>query len=140
MVCAAALLFGCDQVRVNNAAGDVGILTDGKRNDPINDAGYVRNGSGDLDFDVGYVEPATTAGYFNWTIGFGTDLAPTHIDTPWTTGNDVFDMTLGSPIAVPLSIWIMQGPYDEQMLHAAEAVATTAAIWEAERAGLEITD
>ena len=131
-------LSACDHIQVLNAQGDTGILIDGERTAPINDEGFVGSGNGSLDFEVGYIELATAPGDNNWVIGFGAGLAPTYLNTPWTTSEDRFDMTMAEPIDISLTIWIMQGPYMDQLLHAADAIAMTDAIWQAERAGFRI--
>jgi hypothetical protein len=133
------LLTACDHVHITNADGDVGFLVDGKRLDSINDEGFVGTGNNDIDFEIGFIQSTPIASEHNWVVGFGANRAPTYMDTPWTTSKDVFNLLLNDTIDVPLDIWILEGPYTDQALRAAAAVATANAIWQAERAGLQIS-
>jgi hypothetical protein len=135
----AALAGGCDTIRVVNAAGDVGLLVDGARSGVVvDDQACVASRSGSFDFDLANLEPATGVDQWNLAIGFGADHAPTYLDTPWTAATETFAMTLNAPVPVSLTIWIVQGPYADQQLHAAAAVAYLSGVWQAERAGLVI--
>jgi Peptidase M66 len=138
VVAAAVLGAGCDTVQVVNSAGDAGILVDGKRNAAVSDEGYVVNHVGPVDIDVGYLESATGPDEQNLVIGFGSEYAPTYLDTPWTTATEQFALTLNEPVEVSITMWIVQGPLHYQLTHAADAVAYLEAVWSAERAGLVI--
>lgn len=132
-------LGACDTVRVLNASGDVGLLMDGARSgNAVNDTACVADHQGLFDFDVANLELATGVDQWNLAIGFGSDRAPTYLDTPWTSGDDTFVMTMNSPVEVDLTMWIVQGPYADQQLHAAAHVAYLSAVWQAERSGLVV--
>lgn len=133
-----ALLTACDTLKVNNSNGAVGLLVDGGPN--INDRGRVKDGIGRVAFDVGRVDFAAFPSR-NEAISFGYDRAPSRSDMPWNNGTgDVFNMSLGDELAIPITVWIVQGPFATQRDKVDEAVATTESIWDAERMGIRFSD
>ena len=131
-------LPGCDTLRVNNGAGDVGVLVDGQSSISVNDLGRVGNGNGQVVFDVGALDSAAAPDR-NEAISFGKDRAPQRAGMSWTNSNDDFTMSLGNELAVPVTVWIVQGPFNDQRDHAVDACVETGAIWDAERIGIRFS-
>ena len=130
------ILSGCaDVLRVDNSNGDVGVLVDGQSNAAVNDLGRAGNGNGQILFDVGSLQSATSPNR-NEAISFGNRRAPQRAAMPWTNTDDDFTMSLGDEISVPVTVWIVQGPFADQRSHAVDACIQTAAIWSAERMGI----
>jgi hypothetical protein len=135
---AGVLLGGCDTLRVNNAEGDLAVLIDGMRGGTsVDDRALVATGAGTVRFNVGTMRRNAAPGR-NEVIAFGSQRAPRRADTPWTSSFDRFSVTLGEPISIALTVWIVEGPFSEQRDHALEASIRTSTIWDAERAGIRI--
>lgn len=126
------LSTGCaDRLNVSGSAGgEVGVLLDG------------RDGAADVN-DRGHLSAATpigvgnlTAGTSNEIVGFANQRPPRYVATPWTEGNDSFNLDFRPRISVPVTVWIVHGPFAQQRQHAIEACIRTSAIWNAERVGL----
>lgn len=124
---------GCDALRIHNGSGNpVGLLVD------------AQNSSGTLN-DHTVVTTRTEIGFSNYTsapstneiIGFTNDRPPKYLATPWTPQRDTFDLTFQPLITVPVTVWIVKGPFEQQRLHAIEACIRTSAIWHVERMGVE---
>lgn len=135
MVVLAVVVFmtGCDAIRIYNGSGNaVGLLVDAQ-------------GSNGVLNDHAVISTATSIGFSSYSaspnsnevIGFTNDRPPKYLATPWTTRRDVFDLTFQPLIRIPVTVWIVKGPYDQQRLHAIEACIRTSAIWRAERMGVE---
>jgi len=73
----------------------------------------------------------------NEVVGFTSERPPKHLAAPWTNNVDTFDMVFRPPIAIPVTIWIVKGPFDNQYLHAQEALIRTSIIWRNERMGVD---
>ncbi len=130
---------GCDTVDVQNVDGGVGLFVDGADGDgPINDRARVGASTGSLLINVGNVSGASAPNR-NEVIAFGRRRAPTRTDTPWTDDGDSFDAALGNQLQLPVTVWIVQGPFSEQRDHAIEACIRTAAIWDDERVGVRFS-
>ncbi|MCH9697458.1 MAG: hypothetical protein K0U68_05065 [Gammaproteobacteria bacterium] len=71
-------------------------------------------------------------------MGFGEERAPTRLTTPWTADDDSFNFSLGEPIPVNLTFWVIQGPLDVAEFRIMSGLTAADQIWEAERAGLVI--
>ncbi|HRC85787.1 MAG TPA: hypothetical protein PK413_09285 [Thermoanaerobaculia bacterium] len=128
----AALATGCaDRLTPSGASGsEVGVLLDGRDSaGEVNDRGFVSSAS---PIDVGNL----SAGASNEVVGFTTLHPPRYVATPWTGGNDNFPVDFKPRIAVPVTVWIVHGPFDAQRQHAVEACIRTSAIWNAERMGV----
>lgn len=134
------LVAACDEVTVKNSSGDVGLLVDGASgSSAVNDRGRVASGSGDVTIDVGSLDSASSPNR-NEAIGFGEDRAVTRVSTPWTSSNsDAFNLSLANRISVPVTVWIVQGPFGDQRDHAIDACVETSAIWDAERMGIRFS-
>ena len=134
-----ALFGGCDFIKLQNATGDAGLLIDGANSGSsavVNDKGRVRNGSGEISVNVGRLTSAGAPNR-NEAIAFGEDRAPRRGDMPWTSGGgDEFSLALGSRLTLPVTVWIVQGPFNTQRDHAIDAFVETSAIWDDERMGI----
>jgi len=131
----AFLLSACgDTVTISNGSGQpVGLLVDGQ------DSG------GRVD-DRAFTSPAspiavgalTAASQSNEVIGFTNDRPPKQLNTPWTDANDNFALAFAPTIRIPVTVWIVKGPFDQQRQHAIEACIRTSAIWRSERMGVDV--
>lgn len=124
--------WGCSStLNFSNTAGSqVGVLVDGREGaSEVNDRGFVTNAAS---VDVGDLD----SGASNEAIGFTNHRPPRHVATPWAAGNDSFDVDFRGRIQVPVTVWIVHGPFAAQRQHAIEACIRTSAIWNAERVGL----
>jgi hypothetical protein len=135
---ATLLAGGCDTLHVRNADGDLAILVDGMRaGTSVDDQALLGTGSGTVPFNVGAMR-RNPAPRRNEVIAFGSERSPRRAETPWTLGFDRFSVTLGEPVSIALTVWIVQGPFNAQRDHAIEACVRTSTIWDAERAGIRI--
>ena len=128
------MLYGCgDDVELSNTSGmGNGVLIDGQDSTgQLNDKTFLS--SGDI-VDVGDVDPS---GVYNEVIAF-TNLRPLAIDTStaWTTGKDDIPLPFANEIQIPVTIWIVRGPFGTQQTRALNAVTTTVGIWDDERMGV----
>ncbi len=132
-----SVLSGChDEIELANSAGEAGLLVDGQgASGPVSERGYVANSTAVIDFNVGELSNATSPNR-NEAISFGEDRAPQRAPMAWTGGDDRFAMNLGDRLSVPVTVWIVQGPFADQRMHAIDACIRTAAIWDAERMGI----
>ncbi len=127
---------GCaDRLNISNTAGaEVGVLVDG------------HDGGGEVN-DRGFLTSAATlevsnlsAGVSNEVIGFTSQRPPRYVATPWTNaGSEVFALDFKPRIQVPVTVWIVKGPFAAQRQHAIEACIRTSAIWAAERVGVDFS-
>lgn len=139
----AALLSGCDFIELQNASGDAGLLIDGAESSDgavVNDRGRARTGNGDISVNVGRLTSATAPNR-NEAIAFGEDRAPRRGDMPWTSGGgDEFSLALGGRLSLPVTVWIVQGPFNTQRDHAIDACVETSAVWDDERMGIRFSN
>lgn len=135
------LLFSCnDSIKVNNSSGDVGVLVDGEASGtPVNDRGRTSNGFGQINFNVGALSSSSSPNR-NEAITFGEDRAPQRAPMAWTSKSDDFKVSLGNRISIPVTVWIVQGPFAEQRDHAIDACIRTSATWDAERMGIRFSE
>lgn len=134
IVICVTLLYGCgDDVLLSNTSGNEnGILLDGEDSSgQLNDKTYT---SANTKIDVGSVSPSATS---NEVIAF-TNLRPVAITTPaaWTTGNDDIPVPFSNEINIPVTVWIVRGPFATQQVRAINASTTTTGIWNSERMGV----
>jgi len=136
----ALFLVSCgDTITLQNASGDVGVLVDGQENGSVvNDRGHVAGGSGDVEVNVAFLSSAAAPNR-NEAIGFGEDRSTRRLAAPWTDSGDDFDLELGNRISVPVTVWIVQGPFGDQFDHAVDACIQTSVIWDAERVGIRFS-
>lgn len=130
-------LTGCagDTVNVANGSGQsIGLMVDGQdAGGVVNDRAFIAAGPG---IGVGTLSPAPVS---NEVAGFTNDRPPKQIDTPWTLGNDTFNLGFRPEIGIPVTVWIVKGPFATQRQHAIEACIRTSAIWHNERMGVKFT-
>src|SRR3954467_3068554 len=131
-----------DSIEVRNVALDCGLVIDGAESSNgtvVNDRGRGSTVSGAVTIDVGSLRRAAAPNR-NEAVGFGQDRAPRRSAMPWTGGKDRFLLALGSEISLPLTVWIVQGPFASQRDHAFIAAFNTAVIWFNERVGTDLSD
>lgn len=126
-------LIGCaDRLVINNGTSDqTGFLVDGQDSaGSFNDRGFLT----DLDLvGVGELTLSTTS---NEAVGFTNHRPPRYRETPWTSNDDEFAVNFQPRIQIPVTVWIIKGPFDQQRDHAIDACIQTSAIWNAERMGI----
>jgi len=130
------LLAGCnDTINVTNGSGQaVGLMVDGQESSGvINDRSFVSNVPA---IGVGALSPATQS---NEVVGFTNDRPPKYLNTPWTSNSDNFNLDFRPVIGIPVTVWIVKGPFADQRQHAIEACIRTSAIWHNERMGVIFT-
>lgn len=134
------LLPGCaDKVRVFDAPlpEEWGALVDGtKAGANVNDARYTHT-----EQSRGVGNFVSGAGSNEEVIVF-TRRRPLKMveNVAWTSGsNDVANVTLSSEVGVPVTVWIVQGPFGTQRDLAIDHCVTTAAILRDERMGLRFS-
>ena len=129
-----------DVVTVSNVpdplVDEMGILVDGLRSGAALNDFPVTTLSATT--DVGVVESAGAGGN-DEVIVFAPDrrtgLARS---VEWTPGVDTVEVTLGAPLEIDVTIWIVKGPFAGQANHARSAIGRTRTIWNAERVGVVI--
>jgi hypothetical protein len=127
------LIAGCDDtVNVTNSSGQpMGLMVDGQDSSGVlNDRGFVSSASA---IGVGALSLAPQA---NEVVGFTNDRPPKYLNTPWTNSSDQFNLDFRSVIGIPVTVWIVKGPFADQRQHAIEACIRTSAIWHNERMGV----
>jgi hypothetical protein len=125
------VLAGTDLVRFHNTASDsVGALLDGDGGMPFNDLRSVRA-------DSVATMVLRRSGGSNEVVAFTRGRPPSlFLNVPWTAGVDTFDVAFRDPIPIPVTVWIVAGTFEALSARAADAVAKTVAIWDAERMGV----
>jgi hypothetical protein len=134
-VLASLCLAGCgDQLNISNGAGsEVGLLLDGQDSSgTVDDRGFVTTAAA---LGVGKI----SAGASNEVVGFTSQRPPLYVSTAWTSGKDSFPVAFKPRIEVPVTVWIVKGPFAAQRDHAIEACIRTSAIWRDERMGVEFS-
>ncbi len=124
---------GCaDQLNISNGSGnEVGVLVDGQDGGgAVNDRGFLTAGAS---VGVGTL----SSGASNEAVGFTQGRPPRLISTPWTGGDDAFNLDFKNAIRIPVTVWIVKGPFAAQRQHAIDACIRTSAIWSAERVGVD---
>jgi hypothetical protein len=140
-----------DLIELQNAATEeVGALVDGSRGSlRVNDARYLKLNLGgffDAAFPVIPLDEIEFDATRNEIIAFARRRPPVLVpDVPWTPFSDRVDVAFDDELRIPIQIWIVQGPFGDQRLRAAEASLATGMAWLNERTGIafstvEITD
>ncbi len=127
------LTIGCgDTINVSNGSGQpVGLLVDGQdASGPFSDRSFISTAAA-----IG-VGTLSTSLQSNEIIGFTNDRPPKYLSTSWTGGNDSFNLAFQAEIGIPVTVWIVKGPFADQRQHAIEACIRTSAIWHDERMGV----
>lgn len=128
---------GCgDVIAVSGGSGtELGLLVDGRDSGgEFNDRGYLTSSPS---VAVGWLDASSSA---NEAVGFTNDRPPRYVQTPWTGSNDTFAVAFQPRIQIPVTVWIIRGPFADQRDHAIEACIRTSAIWRAERMGVEFSE
>ncbi len=134
------LITGCaDKVRVFSAPlpSEWGVIVDGtKGGAAVNDARYT-----DTD-QTRTVGNFTSGGASNEEVTAFTNRRPLKLveNVNWTSDNDdVANVTFSPEISVPVAVWIVQGPFDDQRDLAIDHCVTTSGIWQDERMGVRFS-
>jgi hypothetical protein len=125
----------------NVSTKEVGALVDGFGNGiRVNDRSFLRL---DLGGFFGAVFPVIPLDNFTLDTTLNEIIAFAHRrpavlveDVPWTALNDRVDVVFDDEYRIPIHIWIIQGPFDDLQLRAANATVATSVIWSEERTGL----
>lgn len=137
-LCLVASLSGCvvgDTVNVTSGSGQPnGLLVDGQDATGVfNDRSVISNGTS---IGVGALSAAPQS---NEVVGFTNDRPPRYLSTAWTSANETFNLGFSPEIGIPVTVWIVKGPFAAQRQHAIEACIRTSAIWHNERMGVKFT-
>jgi hypothetical protein len=128
---------GDDLVTIANGNGslDVGLLSDGVKagaqvNDQTNITTINLQNLGKMD------APGTSAE----VMGF-TNERPMAILTgiPWTTSSDPQTLTFSNRIQIPVTVWIVKGPFATQQTLAINHCIYTSSVWSTERMGIDFS-
>ena len=134
------LVAGCaDKVRVFSAPlpTEWGVIVDStKGGAAVNDARYTDT---DQNRTVGNF---TTGGASNEEVTAFTNRRPVKLveNVNWTSDDDdVASVTFSPEISVPVAVWIVHGPFDDQRDLAIDHCVTTSGIWQDERMGVRFS-
>ena len=129
------LLFGCakeDKINVTNSSSNAtGLIVDGQDSTGVVNDRYFA--STNTTIHVGQLSLSTET---NEVVGFINDRPPKYLNTPWKNSSDIFSLDFPSVIRIPVTVWIVKGPFADQRQHAIEACIRTSAIWHNERMGV----
>jgi hypothetical protein len=76
---------------------------------------------------------------FDEVVAFGLDRAPVIVSTPWTPGADHFTARLSPATNVPVTVWIVAGPFAQELADAAGALTGAMAALRSERTGIGLS-
>ena len=131
---AVILVFGCDdKVNIVNGSGnEQGLLVDG-----ANSSGHVNDRkrvSTSTSIDVGKLEASSST---NDIIAF-TKGRPVAIkeNAAWTSSDDTESITFSNKINIPITVWIVKGPFNSKRTKAINACIYTTGRFDAERVGI----
>ena len=129
-----AVLGACsDDIILSNSAGNQhGLLVDGlKGGNDSNDETFTSNST---TIDVGNF---TAPGANGEVVAF-TNRRPVAVETgvAWTAGSNNINVPFNNEIVIPVTVWIVKGPFADQRDRAIDACVTTSAIWNSERMGV----
>ncbi len=125
-----------DRVCLTNAPTNAkGILVDGQFTGGFqNDNTFISNNP---TIAVGNVSTGSNNEVIAYAINHPVKL---HQNASWTnSNNDNVEVAMQNIIRIPVKVWIVRGPFNTQSQIALDAFATTEAIWEDERMGLEFS-
>ena len=128
---------GCaDTLLIQNRSGaEVGVLVSGK--DASGEFYHRGYRTTEAKLTVGHLEGSTLS---NEVAAFTIDRPPKSLSTPWTTRDDFFVLTFRPRIEIPVTIWIVKGPFSQQRDHAYEACVRTSILWHNERMGIDFSE
>lgn len=129
--------LGCgDKVTIGNSAGNEhGLLVDGQ-----NTSGHVNDRvrvSGNTAIDVGKLVASSST---NDIIAFTQNRPPAMKSANWTSGKDTEAITFSGNINIPVTVWIVKGPFSNQRTKAINACIYTVGRFDAERVGVGFSD
>lgn len=115
--------------------GSVGALIDGSSpTGPWDDQGRSgRGASVAFPLELGALSP------FDEAVAFGLDRTPAIKSTPWTSGADRFTVRLSPVTSVPVTVWIVAGPYVQELGDAAGSLVGAMAALRSERTGIGLS-
>jgi hypothetical protein len=134
---AALLAAGCDTLRYQNGSGrPIGMMVDGQ--------------AGSTNWhDYSMVTTSTSATFTNLTpaaapslneaTAFTNNRPPKQQAVAWTDDHQTIDVAFSNRIQIPVTVWIVKGPFAQQRDHAIDACIRTSAIWYAERMGVDFS-
>jgi hypothetical protein len=132
----ALLLLSDDRVSLGNTSGEEnGILVDAEDTSTVlSDQSFV---SANSTIRPGKLHAAASS---NEVIAF-TKFRPVAILSPasWTTGRDVLNLSFDAQITIPVTIWIVKGPFNDQKSRAEQHCIDVVAAWNAERMGVALS-
>jgi hypothetical protein len=123
---------GCqDTLQISGGSGnEVGAIVDGQ------DSGGTVNDRGFLTVAASVGVGNLSAGPTNESVGFTNRRPPRYETTAWTAGTDSLPVDFQPEIQIPVTVWIVKGPFADQRDHAIDACIQTSAIFNAERLGV----
>jgi len=138
LMMAVLVSLGCgDKVNIGNSAGNEhGLLVDGQNSSGhVNDRARVGTST---TLDVGKLDASPST---NDIIAF-TQGRPVAIkdDAVWTSGKDVESITFSGIINIPITVWIVKGPFSSRRTKAINACIYTVGRFDAERVGVGFSE
>jgi len=124
-----------DIVNVRNGSGNaIGLMVDGQDvAGSVNDSAHISTNTA---IDVGELSLSSQT---NEVVGFANDSPPKYLSTPWTNSSDNFYLEFRPKIRIPVTVWIVKGPFagqNGQRQHAIDARIRTSDIWRNEHMGV----
>jgi hypothetical protein len=125
----------------NTSTADIGALVDGiKEHSAVNDEGYVGLDLGSFFNALFPIVPLSNfvdPGGANEIIGFAHRRPPVLVENiPWTAVNDRVDVVFEDEYQIPVTVWIVQGPFETVAAVAANGNVSSSMIWAEERQGI----
>jgi hypothetical protein len=128
-----ALLGACDTVKLTNTStSENGLLIDARTlSGPDNDKGFV-SGKSSINVGINRQRSGTTA-----VVAFSNrrPVALRQVEN-WKFGSVTVPVNYAGEIAIPVQVWIVRGPFSQQVQKAIDAAITTSVIWTSERIGV----
>lgn len=124
-----------DVLRINNTESgeDIGLLVDGNFGAGfVNDSTFIGTKAG---MDLGKISGSGEAVIFN---NRRPPLLYQNIN--WKSGKDSFAITMSDEILIPVTVWILKGPFSDTRSSTINWSLTTSSIWESERMGVAFED
>jgi len=137
-----ASIHAGDVIRAHNTSTtDIGALVDGiKASSAVNDEGYVSLDLGSFFnalFPIVPLDNFVDAAGANEIIGFAHRRPPVLVETiPWTAVNNTVNVVFEDEYHIPVTVWIVQGPFDSVAAAAANGNVSSSMIWAEERQGI----
>jgi len=127
----------CDTLRFSNGSGQpIGVMVDGQNGGTNWHDHSVITTTTSASFDN---INSAVAPSLNEVAAFTNNRPPKQMAAPWTGATEAFDVSFANRIQIPVTVWIVKGPFAAQRTHAIEACIRTSAIWYAERMGVDFS-